>query len=296
VNQAAARLDGFATAVLLFCCVLWGVNQVAIKLSLAGLSPIVSAGLRSLVAAVLLVGWCAVRREPLFVRDGSGRYGLTIGLLFALEFALMYVGLFFTTASRGILFIYAAPFFIALGAHYLVPGERLTATRAAGLVLAFLGLCLGFADALHLPNRRALIGDALEVAAGVVWGATTVVVKMRSDLRVTPQRTLFYQLAISGVALAIAGFLIEPHPIGPLTPTVVVAFLYQAVVVAFATYLVWFWLLAHYPASSIASFSFWTPLFGVMSGALILGDRVTGYLGAAVVLVAAGIYLVNREP
>ncbi len=289
-------LDAPATLILLACCAAWGLNQVAIKVSIRGIPPVEGAGMRSLAATGLLLLWCLVRGEPLFRRDRSGRHGLLIGLLFAAEFVFLYRGLDFTTASRSVVFLYMAPFFVAVGAHYLVPGERLTRSRLLGLTLAFTGLCLAFADDLSLPTRRELIGDAMEVVAALLWAATTVVIKKRSDLGITPQRTLFYQLAVSGCLLTglafLAGERVSDHP----TPLVLGAFAYQVVVVAFASYLTWFWLLARYPASSLAAFSFWTPLFGVMAGWLLLGERVTAHLGVAAALVAAGIFLVNRRP
>jgi drug/metabolite transporter (DMT)-like permease len=290
------RLDPLAVGVLLVCCMGWGVNQVAIKVSLAGISPVFGAGLRSLVAAALLVLWCLARGQSLLARDGTGRHGLLIGALFAAEFVFLYWGLAFTTASRSVIFLYSAPLWVALGAHHLIPGERLTPMRVAGLLLAFSGLCLAFADALALPSRRALIGDAFELVAGFLWGATTVIIKRRGDLRITPQRTLFYQLAVSGVALTALAALAGEGGLSRPTPLVLAAFAYQAVAVAFVSYLAWFWLLARYPASHLASFSFFTPLFGVMAGALLLDEALTGYLGAAVALVATGIFLVSRSP
>jgi drug/metabolite transporter (DMT)-like permease len=286
---------GVAATILLLCCVVWGFNQVAIKISLAGVSPLFGAGLRSLIAAVLLWAWCRLRGEPLFVRDGTGRYGLFIGLLFAIEFVFIYGGLAFTTASRSVISLYSAPFFVALGAHVFIPEDRLTPTRAIGLIVAFAGLCLAFADGLSLPSRRELPGDALELLGGMAWGTTTVVVKMRRDVRLTPQRTLFYQLSVSAVALIGLAALIGERGVVGATAPVVVTIAYQGVVVAFASYLIWFWLLERHPASGLAAFSFWTPLFGVLAGWLVLGDRLTGNLGAAAVLVASGIYLVNRR-
>ncbi|HEU4438280.1 MAG TPA: DMT family transporter [Methylomirabilota bacterium] len=289
------RLGGWAATILLLCCMAWGFNQVAIKISLAGVSPLLGAGLRSLIAAVLLWAWCRLRGEPLLTRDGTWGYGVLIGLLFAAEFVFIYGGLAYTTASRSVIFLYSAPFFVALGAHVFIPEERLTWTRAAGLVVAFVGLCLAFVDGLHLPSRRELLGDGLELAGGLVWGASTVIVKARRDARLTPQRTLFYQLSISAVALTGFSVLVGERGVIALTLPVAAAIGYQAVIVAFVSYLVWFWLLARHPASGLAAFSFWTPLFGVLAGWLVLGDRLTGNLGAAAVLVAAGIYLVNRR-
>lgn len=296
----SGRLGALPVALLLLCCLVWGLNQVAIKVSVAGVSPLLGAGLRSLVATGLVWLWCRVRGEPLVRRDGTGAYGLLIGLMFAAEVALIYWGLAYTTASRSVIFLYSAPFFVALGAHRYIPGERLTRRRTAGLVLAFTGLCLACADALSLPSRRELFGDMLELAAGLLWGATTVLLKQGVVLKkggrvaLTPPRMLFYQVAVSSVALIGASLALrEPGVVAPTAP-VLAALAYQAVIVAFASYLAWFWLLRRYPASDLAPHLFWTPLFGVLAGWVLLGDPLSGNLGAAAVLIAVGIYLVNR--
>ncbi|HEY7039662.1 MAG TPA: DMT family transporter [Methylomirabilota bacterium] len=293
--SGSGRLGGLAATILLLCCVAWGLNQVAIKISLAGVSPLLGAGLRSLIAAVLVWAWCRLRGVPLLRRDGTWGYGLFLGLLFAAEFVFIYGGLAFTTASRSVIFLYSAPFFVALGAHVFIPEERLTASRVAGLVVAFVGLCLAFADGLAFPSRRELLGDGLELLGGLLWGATTVLVKARRDPRMTPQRTLFYQLSVSAVPLLGLAALTGERGVTAVTWPVVAAIAYQSVIVAFVSYLIWFWLLQRYSASGIAAFSFWTPLFGVLAGWLVLGERLTGNLGAAAVLVAIGIYLVNRR-
>jgi len=292
--SGSGRLGTLPVALLLLCCLVWGLNQVAIKVGVAGISPLMGAGLRSLVAAVLVWLWCGLRGEPMLRRDGTGPFGLLIGLLFAGEVALIYWGLAYTTASRSVIFLYSAPFFVALGAHRYIPGERLTRARTAGLVVAFAGLCLACADALYLPSRREIFGDMLELAAGFLWGATTVVVKKGGRVPLTPSRMLFYQLAISSVALIGASLALrEPGVFAPTLP-VLAALGYQAVIVAFASYLAWFWLLRRYPASDLAPYLFWTPLAGVLAGRVLLGDPLSASLGAAAALVALGIYLVNR--
>ena len=292
--SGSGRLGALPVALLLLCCLVWGLNQVAIKVGVAGISPLLGAGLRSLVAAALVWLWCGLRGEPMFRRDGTGPFGLLIGLLFAGEVALIYWGLAFTTASRSVIFLYSAPFFVALGAHRYIPGERLTRARTAGLVVAFAGLCLASADALYLPSRRELFGDMLELAAGFLWGATTVVVKKGGRVPLTPSRMLFYQLSISSVALIGASLVLrEPGVVAPTVP-VLAALAYQAVIVAFASYLAWFWLLRRYAASDLAPYLFWTPLAGVLAGRVLLGDPLSANLGAAAALVALGIYLVNR--
>src|SRR5260370_13568253 len=106
--------------------------------------------------------------------------------MFAAEFIFIYGGLAFTTASRSVIFLFSAPFFVALGAHLFIPGERLTASKVAGLVVAFVGLCLAFADGLYLPSRRELIGDVPELLGGLVGGGSTVGTKLPAHRSVPP--------------------------------------------------------------------------------------------------------------
>ena len=289
-------LDAVAMAILMVCCAAWGVNQVAIKISNTGITPILGAGLRSLVATLCLMAWCAIRRVRLFERDGSLGHGIVIGLLFAGEFVFLYWGLVLTTASHSVIFLYTAPFFVAVGAHLFLPDEPLRPRKVVGLGLAFAGLWLAVADGLTFPTRRELLGDLLELIAALMWGATTVVIKRRSDLSLTPQKTLFYQLAFSAVVLVGISLAVKEAGITDPRPLVLASFFYQSVLVAFVSYLAWFWLLAHYPASNLAAFSFWTPVFGVFAGGLLLGERISPLLWGAVALVALGIFLVNRPP
>lgn len=290
------QLDALAMAILMACCAAWGVNQVAIKISNTGISPILGAGLRSLVATLFLMAWCWIQGVRLFNRDGSLGHGIVIGLLFAGEFVFLYWGLVLTTASHSVIFLYTAPFFVAVGAHLFLPDEPLRAGKVVGLALAFAGLWLAVADGLTFPTRRELQGDLLELIAALMWAATTVVIKRRTDLRLTPQKTLFYQLAFSAVVLIGLSLAVKEAAITDPRPLVLIAFFYQSVLVAFVSYLAWFWLLAHYPASNLAAFSFWTPVFGVFAGGLLLDERISPLLSGAVALIAVGIFLVNRPP
>ena len=280
-------------AILLSLSAIWGFTQVAIKVGNTGISPFLQAGLRSAGSAVFLWGYAWASGVPLFHRDGSLGFGLLIAAMFAGEFIFLYWGLVYTTAARGILFIYASPFVVALGAHWFIPGERLRGLRVAGLLCAFAGLAIAFADALRLPTRRELLGDGMEFVVAILWGATTVAIKA-SRLRLSPHKTLFYQLAGSAPMLLALSWLVGEAGITRATPLVLGSLAYQIVVVAFASYLTWFWLLTHYPAAPLAAFSFWTPIFGMLAGWLELGEAVTPALAAAILLVAAGIYVVNQ--
>ena len=296
MSQRHNQLDATATILMVILCACWGVNQVAIKLGNAGISPIFHAGLRSLGSAALVWAWSASQGVRLFSRDGTFRVGLLVGALFAGEFVFIYVGLLYTTASRAVLFIYTAPFVVAIGAHFWIPGERLRPRQVGGLIGAFCGLALAMSDALRLPTHRELLGDAMELVAAVLWGATTVTIKASRLSAVAPQKTLFYQLAVSAIVLPpIALLMGEPGIFAP-TPLVLAMLGYQVIVVAFISYLAWFWLVSHYPAGRLSAFTFLTPLFGLIAGAVLLGETVTWALIAALALVGAGIYLVNRPP
>jgi drug/metabolite transporter (DMT)-like permease len=290
------RLDLLAFTVMFALCLTWGFNQVLAKIANEGISPLLQAGLRSAGAALLVWAWTAWRGIRLFDRDGSLVPGVIAGLLFAGEFALIFWGLEFTTASRTVIFVYSSPFVVALGVHLFVPGERLRAVQVIGLMGAFAGVALAFSGALALPTNRQLIGDSMELGAGILWGATTVLVKATRLARIAPAKTLFYQLAVSAVVLpAIAWALGEPGIFEP-TAVVVGSVLFQTVVVAFISYLAWFWLIANYPAGRLASFTFLTPLFGVAAGRAVLAEPLSSDLVIALALVGIGIYLVNRPP
>jgi drug/metabolite transporter (DMT)-like permease len=288
------RLDATAITLMLALCATWGLNQVAVKIANAGISPILQAGLRSLGAACLVWLWSTIRGVPLTRSDGTFAIGVAVGLMFGIEFALIYVGLEYTSASRSVVFLYTAPFVVAIGSHLYVPGERLRALQVVGLIAAFAGVGLAVADGLTLPSRHELIGDLMVLAAGIIWGATTVVVKASRLIAISPNKTLLYQLAVSGVFLVPLSLLMaEPGVFAPTAP-VLGSLAFQTVLVAFVTYLAWFWLITRYPAGRLAVFSFLTPLIGMAAGALILGERITVMLAFAAALVALGIYLVNR--
>jgi drug/metabolite transporter (DMT)-like permease len=289
-----ADLDQTAAATMVLLCACWGLNQVAIKVANTGISPILQGGLRSIGAAVLVLLWARLRGVRLGERDGTLGYGVAVALLFALEFALLYGGLTLTSASRGVIFLYTAPFFVAIGAHYLVPGDSLTRTKVLGLLAAFSGITLAFGHSIALPTHNELLGDLMCFGAAASWAATIILIKISPLMRVPAEKTLLYQLGISAVVLPLGSALVgEPGIVAP-TPLVLAALAYQTIVVAFASYVAWFWLMTRYAASRLSAFSFLSPIFGVAFGALLLGEPIGAPLLGAVALIAAGIWLVNR--
>ena len=294
--ERRTHLDTTAMALMVVLCASWGLQQVAIKVANAGISPVWQASLRSIGAALLVWGWAAAKGIRLFERDGTLRAGLLSAALFAGEFAFIYWGLGYTTASRGVVFLYTAPFMIALGAHWFLPGEKLRALQWLGLACAFAGILAAFGESLGLPEKSQLLGDGMLLLAAVLWAATTLVIKGSRLAKVSPAKTLFYQLAGSAVVLPFVSLALGEPGVIALSPLVLTAVAYQTVLVAFASYLAWFWLVSTYPAGRLAAFSFLTPLFGVLAGALLLGERVSTHLALALALVVLGIWLVNRPP
>ncbi|WP_025601654.1 DMT family transporter [Burkholderia sp. WSM2230] len=291
--------DGFAVLLMVGLCAIWGFQQVAIKTTNAALPPLFQAGLRSTIAALLVWGWARSRGTPLFRDDGTLAAGLLAGMLFAAEFVCIFLGLTLTSASRMAVFLYTAPCFTALGLHWFVEGERMRPLQWLGIVVAFAGMSLAFADgflhgtAASGSSLAGVAGDALGVLAGVAWAATTVVVRATRLAHSSASKTLFYQLAVSAVVLLALALALGEARVETLTPLVVASLAYQAVVVAFVSYLVWFWLLTRYVASRLSVFSFLTPLFGVTFGVLLLGESFSLRFLMAAALVLTGIALVN---
>jgi len=288
------ELDRFAIGLMVVLCSVWGLQQVAIKVANAGVSPVWQAGLRSLGATATILLWSWFRRVPLFETDRSLWPGLFAGLLFAGEFALIFIGLDYTPASRGVIFLYTSPFFVALGARWFLPGETMRRAQWGGMALAFTGVVLLFGEHLWKAVDQAWIGDLMILVAAMMWAATTLIVKGSALARAPAEKMLLYQLAISalilpGLSLALG----EPGVFAP-TPLIWANILFQAIGVAGISYLGWFWLIRHYPATRLSSFSFLTPVMGVLAGWLLLAESLTPTVFGALVLVGAGIWIANR--
>jgi len=299
MTERKTHLDAFAVVTLVFCCFLWGLNQVAAKAAMPEIPALWQAAARSVGGAILVWLWSTSRGTRLFDRDRTLPGGLLAGVLFAAEFFCIFVGLQFTTASRMVVFIYIAPFVVALGMPLIARSERLSLVQSGGLVLAFAGVAWAFSEGFSQPHagEKQWIGDALGVLAGVLWGATTLAVRASALNHASAEKTLLYQLTVSAVLLlAAAGLSGEPVP-DPLRLSTLAwaALLFQVVIVTFASYLLWFWLIRHYPATRLSSFTMLTPVFGLLLGAVLLSEPVTGRLLFALATVAAGIFLVNRK-
>lgn len=287
--------DGFALATMLLLCAIWGTQQVAIKLAAPDVPPLVQVMLRSGLSALLVGLFSWGRGERLSFRDGTWRPGLLAGVLFAAEFLFIGEGLRHTHASHIAVFLYTSPVFTALGLHWLVPAERLRHVQWVGIAVAFAGIVLAFGGGWLQGgvSPRMLWGDTLGLLAALAWGATTVVVRVSALSEARPSQTLLYQL-VGAFALLLPVTLLTGQA-GQVSMTGVAwaSVLFQGIVVSFASYLAWFWLLRRYLASRLAVFSFMTPLFGVTAGVLVLRERADVFFVLGAVLVLTGIVVVS---
>jgi drug/metabolite transporter (DMT)-like permease len=293
VSTAGRPLSPGAVALMLVLCGSWAFNQIAVKLALPDIPPMLQATIRSSLALPVLLLMARVRGVNMFERDGTLGPGLLAGLIFGLEFVLIFEGLLYTSASRAVVFLYTAPFFVALGSYRFL-GERLRGVQWAGLALSFFGVALAIGVPQANVDSKVLLGDLMIVGGGALWAATTILAKGTNLRFGAPEKVLSYQVAVSipvlGLAAWFAGETLTHIP-GPLALSLLV---YQAIWVVGTTFTLWFALVKAYSASKLSAFTFITPLFGVIASYFIMHDALTAVFGAAAVLVIAGLFLVNR--
>ena len=291
------HLDSLAVSLLLACCLFWGLQQLLIKTIVGEVPPLWQATLRFVGATALLWLWCTARGVRLFDKDGTLPAGLLAGALFAAEFACIYLGLRDTAASRLTVFLYTSPFVVALLLPRFVPSEKLRPVQWAGLVLAFAGVALAFSEGFTGPGgARQLRGDLLALAAGTLWGLTTLVIRSTKMATAAAEKTLFYQVAVTALLAPLLSLALGERWSFSYSAWAWTSLALQTVIGAFASYLAWMWMLRHYPATKLSSFTFLTPLFALVLGVVWLGEHLTAQLIVALTGVAVGIVLVNRKP
>lgn len=289
------HLDGVAIVLIVVCCMIWGFQQIAIKAIAHEISYVMQATLRSIGSSICIWLWMRYKGIPVFAKDKTLIPGMIAGFLFALEFLLLYSGLEFTNTSRAIIFLYLSPFVVAGTLSIFIKSERLNTVQFLGLVIAFLALAFMFQEGLTKFQGTYLKGDVLVVLAAIAWGLTTVVVRVSTLSSIVPERTIFYQLFFSAIFLGIYCLFAEIPLPKTLSSLALASMALQIVVVAAASYLVWFWLLRHYLATKVASFGFLTPIFGFIFSVLLMGDPLSSRLVIGLIGVAVGIFLVNKK-
>jgi drug/metabolite transporter (DMT)-like permease len=286
-------LDLKAILILIALTLLWGLNYPVVKYSNQGVAPIFASTLRSIVASICGLIYCLRKDEKLFHTDVRLFHGVMVGLLFGAEFACIYLGLFYTDAARSGLFVYLSPFVVAIGAHFFLKGDRLTSLKLLGLLLAFSGIFTVFCGRPKIAKATMVVGDILQIAAAVFWGATTLYIKRFMATRVEPIHTFLYQLFFSIPVLLILSIILEPNWVYRIDPYIIASLFYQSVIIAFVTYLIWFKLIHSYSVSRLSAFTFFTPIFGVLFSVIFLREELTISLMIGLPLVSLGIFLVN---
>jgi drug/metabolite transporter (DMT)-like permease len=287
-------LDALAVVVTIGLCLSWGFNNVSIKLAIHDIPPLIQSSSRSAIAAILVFAWTRLRGIPLFRRDGTLKAGLLAGALFALEFLLIYRGLVWTTATRAVLFLYLAPFFVVIGSRWLVPGDHFSLPQWLGLLLSFVGIVIAFGLPTPAADPRQALGDVMFVGAAMAWAATTLAIKASGLNRISAEKTLLYQLVVSAPLLGAGALVFGEHMDAVPSAVAIGAFAYQTIWVVSVTFAVWFVLIVRYSAARLSVFTFLAPLFGVAAGHFVLNEPLTPAFAVAAVFVAAGLLLVNR--
>jgi drug/metabolite transporter (DMT)-like permease len=284
-------LDARAALLVLMLCVIWGFQQVALKSVAADVAPVLQLAIRFAGAALFFGGWVWLREGPRMFADGTLRSGVLLGFLFSVEFILAGEALLHTTAAHTVVFLYTAPIFTALGLQF-IPEERLSPLQWVGIAVAFLGIVVAFLQFAHRSVGDLITGDLLALIAGVSWGVSNVVLRRGRVGGAATTKTVLYQVATAALLLAAFAAATGQTRL-ELTPITLLSLVFQTLVIAIASYLVWFWLLRHYLTSRLMLLSLLTPLFGVLFGAVLLGDPIELRFGFGALLVLAGVLIVN---
>lgn len=295
--QRKTHLDSLAITLLVVCCAFWGFQQILIKTTVAEVPPLWQATIRFWGATLLLWLWCRARGVALFERDGTLWPGLLAGLLFAGEFAGIYLGLQYTSASRLTVFLYTSPFVVALLLPRVVHTETLRRIQWVGLTIAFAAVALAFSEGfIHTsPVAGQWRGDALGLAAGMLWGLTTLTLRATKLATASAEKTLFFQVGVTALVAPLISLALGETWRLDYSTAAWTSIGLQTAVGAFASYLTWMWMLRHYPATQMSTFTFLTPVFALVFGVALLGEPLTWQLVVALLGVATGIVLVSKR-
>lgn len=291
--QRKDQMDLFGAVALTGFALLLAFNQVVIRVTNEGLQPVFFAALRSFGGMVCIAAWMMLRRIPIRVAPGTFPAGLAIGVAFSAEFLCLFLALDYTTVTRTSVIFYTMPVWLALAAHLLLPGERITPRKAAGLVLAFGGVAWAIMNRGGPEGEASLLGDLFALGGALAWAAIALIARATRLREVRPEMQLLWQLAVSAPILMLAAVFFGPFLRDP-GPIHWAGLGFQIVAIVSAGFLVWLWLLSIYPAAAVASFSFLSPIFGVFLGWLLLDEHVGPEIVVALGLVCTGLILINR--
>lgn len=287
------NIDLTGGVVLISFSMLLGLNQTLVKIVNYGIHPIFQVGLRSLIAAIPVLIFCILFKKKISIRDGSLIPGIICGAIFALEFVLLFFALEFTSVARSSILFYSMPVWLGIAAHFLIKNEKLNSKKLLGFLISVIAVSIALFTKNDL-GEGGIIGDVFALCASFLWATIVLIVRKTKLNRSCPEMQLLYQLIVSSIVILpisyYFGFYFREINIG-----ITIIFIFQAVVIVAAGFLIWFWTLSVYPATSIASFSFFGPIFGVFFGWLILKEEISILIFLSLALVSCGIYLINKN-
>ena len=287
------NIDLTGGVVLISFSMLLGLNQTLVKIVNYGIHPIFQVGLRSLTAAIPVLIFCILFKKKISIRDGSLIPGIICGAIFALEFVLLFFALEFTSVARSSILFYSMPVWLGIAAHFLIKNEKLNSKKLLGFLISVIAVSIALFTKNDL-GEGGIIGDFFALCASFLWATIVLIVRKTKLNRSCPEMQLLYQLIVSSIVILpisyYFGFYFREINIG-----ITIIFIFQAVVIVAAGFLIWFWTLSVYPATSIASFSFFGPIFGVFFGWLILKEEISILIFLSLALVSCGIYLINKN-
>lgn len=291
-------LDQTASSLMIVLCMVWGLKQVILKMAASDISPLMQIALRSGLAALLLLPLVLLDQKSQLMNPKNLKAGALVAVLFSLEFFLLAQALQLTSASHAVVLLYTAPIFVALGLHWKLPSERLTLLQWTGIGIAFIGIVVTFIRPQQIGantfQQQMLWGDLYALAAAIAWAATTLTVRLSSLAQAAVTQTLFYQLAGSFILLLGLAFFMG-QAVVQWTPLVMGSLAFHTLIVSFASFLAWFWLLRNYLASRLGVFSFLTPLFGIIFGVWLLDENIEANFIFGTALVLLGILVVSLQ-
>ena len=287
-------IDGLAATFLIIFAILLGLNQVLVKLVNVGMHPVFQVALRSTLAIIPILLFCYFTKKKIIFNDGSLIPGLISGVLFAIEFILLFTALDYSTVTRVSLIFYTMPVWLTLSAHFLIDDDKLSRKKIIGLTLAIFGLILAIYEPNEKYSSKQFFGDLYTLLASFCWAAIAIMLKISRLKKSIPETQLLYQLIVSGVILLPISFLFNDY-IRDINLSLILIFVFQVIVIMCLGFIGWLWVMSKYSASGTNSFMFLTPIFGVLFGWLIMNDNINLQIYLSLFLTCLGIYVINQK-
>jgi len=286
-------IDLAGASLALLISLFWGISPVTVKIAFQDVAPIRLAVWRFVLGGlvILLWGWLSGRLAGFRVARHEVRPLVVVGLILAVQVGCTNFGTERTSAAHAAVILNSYAVHIVVLAHFLVPGDRLTARRLGGILVAYAGI-LGLFVRRQEGTGVTLVGDVLIFLSSVLLAERTVYLA-RAVHRLDPLKLLLAQIVIGGACFALYSTVFETAATR-WTLRLIAIVVFQGAVLAGFNFVINLWLLQHYRPSALAAFYLTQPVFGVIAAAIMAGDRLTPELVVASVAVTVGIWLTGR--